>query len=116
MFGIGFAVSIPLIVIALSLKNIGDMFSQTRRWINHRRNLRKENAVGAGTGEPTLDMLRFDHAISIARSARKSVEANWIRERLSMSGRPTTGTVEREKPTGFRMRANVDVERGGNFS
>jgi Mg2+ and Co2+ transporter CorA len=116
VFGIGLAVSIPLIVIALSLDDIGDMFKQLRRWINHRRTLRKEKTLGDGTGEPILDMLRFDHTISIARSARKSVETDWIRERLSMPGRPTSGIAAREKPTGFRMRVSADVERGGVFS
>jgi hypothetical protein len=112
MFGIGFAVSIPLIVIALSLGDIGDMFRQFKMWISHRRTLRKEKAFDDGTDAPTLDMLRFEHAISVARSARKSVDTDWIRERLSMSARPTSGTAAREKPTGFRMRVSADVERG----
>lgn len=112
MFGIGFAVSIPLIVIALSLGDIGDMFRQFKMWISHRRTLRKKKAFDDGTDAPTLDMLRFEHAISVARSARKSVDTDWIRERLSMSARPTSGTAAREKPTGFRMRVSADVERG----
>jgi hypothetical protein len=116
MFGIGFAVSIPLIVIALSLESIRDTFRQLRRWVNYRRNLWKGNSLDAGKDAPTLDMLRFDHAISVARSARKSVETDWIRERLSINGRPTSATAAREKPTGFRMRVSADVERGGNFS
>jgi hypothetical protein len=116
MFGIGFAVSIPLIVIALSLDDIATMIRQLRRWNNRRKTLRKENTSEDGPGETTLDMLRFEHALSIARSARKSVETDWIRERLSGSGRPTSVTAPREKPTGFRMRVSTDIERGGVFN
>jgi Mg2+ and Co2+ transporter CorA len=116
MFGIGFAVSIPLVVIALSLDDIGDMFRQLRRWMSHRRTLRKEKALHDGMDEPTMEMLRFEHAISVARSARKSVDTDWIRERFSMAGRPTSATAAREKSTGFRMRVSADVERGGVFN
>ncbi len=115
MFGIGFAVSIPLIVIALSLEDIGIMIRQLRRW-NSRRKTEKESCFNDGSGETTLDMLRFEHALSIARSARKSVETDWIRERISGSGRPTSATAPREKPTGFRMRGSADVERGRVFN
>jgi hypothetical protein len=116
MFGIGLAVSIPLVVIALSLDDIGDMFRLLRRWINRRKSLRKEKPFDDGSGETTLDMLRFEHPLSIARSARKSVETDWIRERLSLPNRPTSATAAREKPTGFRMRASADIERGGVLS
>jgi Mg2+ and Co2+ transporter CorA len=115
MFGIGLAVSIPLVAIASSLDDIGNMFRHLRRWINRRKSLR-EKPFDEGPGETTLDMLRFEHALSIARSARKSVETDWIRERLSLSGRPTSATATREKQTGFRMRASADVERGGVLS
>ncbi|KAE9368720.1 hypothetical protein N431DRAFT_63393 [Stipitochalara longipes BDJ] len=116
MFGIGFAVSIPLVVIALSLDDIRDMFRQLRRWINRRKTLRREKTSDDRHGEGTLDMLRFENALSIARSARKSVETDWIRERLSASNRPTSATAAGEKPTGFRMRVSADVERGGVFN
>jgi hypothetical protein len=116
MFGIGFAVSIPLIVIALSLDDIATMTRQLRRWNNRRKTLRKENTSEDGPGETTVDMLRFEHALSMARSARKSVETDWIRERLSGSGRPMSVTAPREKPTGFRMRVSADIERGEVFN
>ncbi|PMD38419.1 hypothetical protein L207DRAFT_68217 [Hyaloscypha variabilis F] len=113
MFGIGFAVSIPLVVIALSLDDIGDMFRQLRRWNNRRKTLRREKSSDDRPSEGTLDMLRFENALSIARSARKSVETDWIRERLAPSNRPTSATAGREKATGFRMRLSADIERGG---
>jgi hypothetical protein len=112
MFGIGLALSIPLVAIALRLDDIGNMFRHLRRWINRRKSLR-EKPFDDGPGETTLDMLRFEHALSVARSARKSVETDWIRDRLSLSGRPTSATAAREKQTGFRMRVSADVERGG---
>jgi hypothetical protein len=113
MFGIGFAVSIPLVVIALSLDDIGDMFRQLRRWNNRRKTLRREKSSDDRPSEGTLDMLRFENALSIARSARKSVETDWIRERLAPSNRPTSAIAGREKATGFRMRLSADIERGG---
>jgi Mg2+ and Co2+ transporter CorA len=129
MFGIGFAVSIPLIVIALSLDDIGGAWrhfkSRLRQklWRKERRS--GEWGQGAGLGQGSLDVLRMQEALSVARSGRKSVETEWIREQLSTSaGRPgTAGSAvqrrdmerekrDREKITGFRMRISADIERG----
>jgi len=166
MFGIGFAVSIPLIAIALSLDDIAGAFKHGRGWLSRRwqqqqqrqrrRGQRRRGFIrrgprdssfsssdGAtadeGMGIGGLDVLKLSQAISLARSGagagagggagggagRKSMDTEWLRERLSMSQRPgTTGAAssttrhhhperEREKiPTGFRMRGSMDVERG----
>jgi Mg2+ and Co2+ transporter CorA len=115
-FGIGFAISIPLIAIALNLGDIGDFIREIRRRINQRARQRREKAELGDAAEDGAAMgtLRIEQAISIARSARKSVDTDWIRERLSTSARPgTAGTGgRREKITGFRMRASNDIERG----
>jgi len=113
MFGIGFAVSIPLIAIALSLDDIGHLLRRARRALNQRR-LKKERASQPGEG--SLDMLAFAQAMSIARSTRKSVETEWIRERFSTSTRPPPVLARpeiRQTATGFKMRrTSGDLERG----
>ncbi|KAL2063410.1 hypothetical protein VTL71DRAFT_5215 [Oculimacula yallundae] len=112
MFGIGFAVSIPLIAISLSLDDIGHLFRRVRRALSQRR-LKKERASQPGEG--SLDMLAFAQALSVARSTRKSVETEWIRERFSTSTRPppVVRPEIRQTATGFKMRrASADLERG----
>jgi hypothetical protein len=130
-------VSIPLSFIALSLDEISDAWMEgKRRWGMWRRK-RREGRIGGGVGEGDgrdggaaagLDVLRVQRAISMARSQRKSldpaewVEAGMVENRRSLRlSRETVGTAgtagrrggrEREKVTGFRMRASGDVERG----
>ena len=61
-------------------------------------------------------MLAFAQAMSIARSTRKSVETEWIRERFSTSTRPPPVLARpeiRQTATGFKMRrTSGDLERG----
>lgn len=126
MFGIGLAISLPLIFIALSLDEVSDAWREgRRRWAAWKR--RRRDGAGRGTvgGEDGgLDVLRIQRALSTARSQRKSVDTEWVEAglirsrdlRLSRETARTVGTrggQEREKvPTGFRMRASADVERG----
>lgn len=138
MFGIGFAVTIPLIVVALSLNDIGEAWTHLKyhvrtKWCTRwepkghsrggggRRN--DEWEIGGGGG---LDVLRIQQALSLAKSGRASYETGpeWIRgERISMNAnRPGTGgsrfsrAMEREGEmvgtTGFREIRRRDVERG----
>jgi hypothetical protein len=104
-FGIGFAISIPLIVMALILDDIGAFFREARRWLDARRQQRKDVEADDGRG---LDVLRIQPVLSTSRSARKSVETEWMNHgRLSReTGRTAT---RREKVTGFRMMVNGDV-------
>ena len=104
-FGIGFAISIPLIVMALILDDIGAFFREARMWLDARQQQRKDMEVDDGRG---LDVLRIEQVLSASRSARKSVETEWMTHgRLSRE----TGRMaaRREKVTGFRMMANGDV-------
>lgn len=124
MFGIGLAISIPLIFIALSLDEISDAWREARRrWAAWKR--RREGAGrGVATGEEGgLDVLRIQRALSTARSQKKSVDTEWVEAgmigsrglRLSRETARTgvtRGAHEREKVTGFRMRASGDMERG----
>ncbi|PBP25883.1 ankyrin repeat and protein kinase domain containing protein 1 [Diplocarpon rosae] len=114
MFGIGFAVSIPLIAIALSLDDIGHLFRRARRSFTQRR-LRKERAAIEKSGEGSLDLLHFAQVLSAARSTRKSVETEWVHERFSTSTRhaPVVRPELKQNSTGFKMkRVSGDLERG----
>ncbi|KAH8679781.1 ankyrin [Tricladium varicosporioides] len=109
MFGIGLSISIPMIFIAFYLDDIGEF-------------LRKPSA---------LEILKIEKVLSGGRSLRKSADTEWIRERLSVTGRPLSqdtrgdvselsmgvaigggGGMPMRQVTGFRMRASNDIERG----
>ncbi|TVY89087.1 Ankyrin [Lachnellula willkommii] len=115
MFGIGLSISIPMIFIAFYLDDIGGLLKNSRNRLKHWR-WKKKTRQEFGDGETDggdLQTLRLDQVLSGARSARKSVDTDWMRERLSVSARPVTaGSAQREKSTGFRMRMSGDVERG----
>ncbi|TVY14162.1 hypothetical protein LARI1_G008637, partial [Lachnellula arida] len=115
MFGIGLSISIPMIFIAFYLDDIGGLLKNSRNRLKHWR-WKKKTRQEFGDGETDagdLQTLRLDQVLSGARSARKSVDTDWMRDRLSVSARPVTaGSAQREKSTGFRMRMSGDVERG----
>jgi len=121
MFGIGLSISIPMIFIAFYLDDIGGLLKNLRnRLKNSKSKLKhwrwekktKEEFGDGETDEGDLQTLRLDRVLSGARSARKSVETDWIRERLSVSARPVTaGSAQREKSTGFRI-ISSDIESG----
>jgi Mg2+ and Co2+ transporter CorA len=109
MFGIGFAVSIPLIVIALVLDDIKDVFWHAKKrmaklWT---RALPMGNEA-FNSSDSTLNALKLEQMLSSTRSMRRSVDHQWISERLSRE----TARTRREKVTGFRMRVSKDIERG----
>jgi Mg2+ and Co2+ transporter CorA len=120
LFGIGLAVSIPLIVLALRLDDIVEAWRYFRKWkaaSAMKKRLKKEGLSNGEKPLGSLDVLRIDQTLSLA----KSLETDWIRERLSISSRrPDTAQTgqerereeEREKATGFRMRISQDIERG----
>ncbi|TVY84958.1 Ankyrin-3 [Lachnellula suecica] len=115
MFGIGLSISIPMIFIAFYLDEIAELLKNSRNGIKQWRRRKKERKEfdDEGIDGSTIEVLRLEEVLSGARSARKSVENNWVLERPSTSARPATaGSVRREKPTGFRMRMSGDVERG----
>jgi Mg2+ and Co2+ transporter CorA len=108
MFGIGFAVSIPLIVIALMLNDINDLLKQTRRRFSKRRTRAPQEKEEFNGTMTSLETFKLDQVLSSVRSPRRSVESAWIDGRLSRE----TGRTKREKGTGFRIRVSQDVERG----
>ena len=105
MFGIGFAISIPLIIIALLLDDIGGLVREFRRRNALRKARRAEGAVDFSTSSDALDM---EQMLSVTRSHRRSVEREWAVARNSRE----TARTGREKVTGFRMMMSTDVERG----
>lgn len=117
IFGIGFAVSIPLIFIALSLDNISDAWQEGRKeWTSWKRR-RKERGKEDNRG---LSVLKSQRGINTARSQRDSVDTDWVEARMFRSNSPRVSKAlerpiaegEREKVTGFRIRVSRDVERG----
>ncbi|KAF2727029.1 hypothetical protein EJ04DRAFT_517501 [Polyplosphaeria fusca] len=73
MFGVGFAISIPMIAIALSLDDIGDYLREARRLLFRRRN--KGATTNALTDEKmeytySVDTRALEQAISAGRSTR----------------------------------------------
>ena len=108
LFGIGFAVSIPLIVIALVLDDIKDVYWQFKKRYANLRNRSPEGNETFNISETTLNALKLEQMLSTTRSMRRSVDNQWISERLSRD----TARTRREKITGFRMRVSQDIERG----
>lgn len=114
-FGVGFAISIPLVVIALNLGDIGDFIREVRRRIGLHFLRRKQDAEhneAASIRTHTMS-LRIEKALSVART---SLEYDWRRERVSNSNdRPLSAVgdgLKQRVATGFRMRLSSDVERG----
>ncbi len=92
VFGIGFAISIPFIAIALSFDAIGDFFRELKRRFRNRSIMRKRNRTNSNTTNKILiteDKLEFeymdttrplDNPLSLGRSSfrpdgRRSIES-----------------------------------------
>jgi Mg2+ and Co2+ transporter CorA len=105
MFGIGFAVSIPLVVIALVLDDFKDVFWNLKSRFAKLKKRTPEGNESFNLSDSTLNALKLEQMLSNTRSIRRSVDNTWINERLSRETR-------REKVTGFRMRISQDIERG----
>lgn len=105
IFGIGFAISIPLIVIALLLDDFGGLLREVKRRIALRK-ARKTSGEVEFADFDDLDALKIEQMLSVARS-RKSADVEWGGlPRISMETART-----REKVTGFRMRSSGENER-----
>ena len=99
------AVSIPLIVVALVLDDIKDVYWQVRkRYAKLRNHSPPEVNETFNTSETTLNALKLGQMLSPTRS----VDHQWISESLSRD----TARTRRDKVTGFRMRLSRDIESG----
>ncbi|KAJ5581706.1 hypothetical protein N7535_000326 [Penicillium sp. DV-2018c] len=84
-FGIGFAISIPLVWVALTVDDIGGFFrGGSRRWLSNRR----KGAAKSERGEGTLQALEMDRIISLSRM-RRSIDVEYGGNLLPMSTRET---------------------------
>jgi hypothetical protein len=76
IFGIGLAISIPLVFVALSVDAIGDFFREFKRRFSERSNRlpeeRRQSAIGNGNGslEKLNEMRAMEIALSVGRSTR----------------------------------------------
>ena len=117
MFGIGFAISIPLIVVALLLDDFGGLVREIRRRMKRGKAKGEGVEVEFDTGGLGFEALKMEQMLSVARSQRKSAETerNHLKsangEWVGRDSRETARTG-REKITGFRMRMSQDIERG----
>ncbi|KAJ5096769.1 hypothetical protein N7456_007490 [Penicillium angulare] len=90
-FGIGFAISIPLVFVALSLDDIGDLFSHARRMLSRRGRNERNDGSGNGNGAGNLQSLEIEKILSLARS-RRSAELEYGNSLLPVSTRGTTAS------------------------
>ena len=108
MFGIGFAVSIPLIVVALLVDDFREVYWQVKKWFAKLGTRSPEGTEAFNLSDSTLNALKLEQMLSATRSMRRSVDHPWINERISKE----TARTKREKATGFRMRVSQDIELG----
>lgn len=115
MFGIGFAISIPLILIALSLDNIADGFAALRSRLATKR--RKKELLKRERETEAMHRTLTDGKSHTDEEEEPDEWANHLsmgRTRSPRLSHETAGTAarrEREKITGFRMRISAEVER-----
>lgn len=115
MFGIGFAISIPLILIALSLDDISAFFAWLRRKMKQRSERKKEERTHA------LEMLRMQRMPSDAKTKYTVADDDWaamemdrirvsrdVQRRSRDSERRTIKTIP---ATGFRIRESKEIQR-----
>lgn len=101
-FGVGFAISIPLILVALSVDDIGDFFNYGRRWLSRNKKQKEAPDRGAGNNHQALEIEKI---ISMARSHR-SVEG------YAPSLRPT---ITRDTGASRRPEIYVNGRANGAF-
>jgi Mg2+ and Co2+ transporter CorA len=139
MFGVGFAISIPLIFVALSLDDIADLAAEgKRRWISRKQKNWFSNSGHDPAGvDGTLGLQKFETVFAAARrsfgAGSRSIETDVLDGGLLLpvvskdTARATMraqNSAANDTPhgngnvvgvranTGFRMRSSRDMERG----
>ena len=127
MFGIGFAISIPLVCVALSVDNIRDFWRDRINGFKKWRAGGKSVSAGVRTHEDrrSVDDLRLETVLSVAKSVRGVNERDWILPVHNVKRRTNSsekGRLDRVAAAaadngngdvkGFRIRYSRDVERG----
>ncbi|KAJ5574827.1 hypothetical protein N7450_008726 [Penicillium hetheringtonii] len=113
-FGVGFAISIPLIWVALTVDDIGDFFRFStrhgRRWLSRRRQQAKPKSGatgGVGHGDGQLQALEIEKILSIART-RRSGEFEYGNSLLPTV---THGTSTSKRPEIYNGLANGSIRK-----
>ncbi|KAJ5614506.1 hypothetical protein N7528_008160 [Penicillium herquei] len=94
-FGVGFAISIPLILIALSVDDIGDFFRYGKRLISRR----DREPAQFERNDVNLQTLEIEKILSLARS-RRSADLDYGPSLLPVS---TRGTTVSKRPEGLHV-------------
>jgi hypothetical protein len=129
MFGIGFAISIPFIAIALSFDAISDFFRAQRRRFRDRKDkprLRHDSPNRTIIGDEKLDieyavdMRALEQALSAGRSTiradgRPSIET-YLNRRYVGHGATTLSPVPSRSTTRSGQKGNVLVTNGNGMS
>ncbi|KAJ5091390.1 hypothetical protein NUU61_006260 [Penicillium alfredii] len=112
-FGVGFAITIPLILIALSLDDIGDFFRmgtlQGRRWLSGRKKSSLLPALDRPDGQ--LQALEREKMISLART-RRSAELEYGGSLLPVS---TRGTGASRRADGYANALRRSYDRSVEY-
>ncbi|KAJ5901762.1 hypothetical protein N7495_002290 [Penicillium taxi] len=88
-FGIGFAISIPLILVALSVDDIGHFFHRSTRRSQRWLDQREAKTLKSDSDDVKLQTLEFEKILSISRT-RKSTDLAYGSSLLPVSSRDTT--------------------------
>jgi hypothetical protein len=112
IFGIGLAITIPAITIALNVDDISRFAIASRDWLCTRWFKFKRKRDPAADHE--LEAMRIGQTLSVAKSLRRSVDVNWNGKPRSPPSRRISGDSRRE---GAYLRRpsrppDLDLERG----
>ena len=110
-FGIGLAISIPLILIALSVDELRHGYNQVRKWLRNtwRRLVPKDEAET----KKQSDIDHIEQSLKKSRSMRRSVELSDLEWNGRLPGpRRQLTELTQEAPT----KRSWDVERGMRFT
>lgn len=117
-FGIGFAISIPLIWVALTVDDIGDFFRMGSKhgwnWLSLRK---KKPKPPADRGDGQLQALEIEKILSIART-RRSGELDYAPSLLPVSTRGTSASRRPDIYTGMpngTIRKSFEVRRSVDY-
>ena len=110
-FGIGLAISIPLILIALSVDELSYGFSKTHKWFQ--RTWQKLKSKDEEEEQKRSQDLLIEQKLSQARSIRRSMEVPDL-SNLNWNGRlPRPDTQASSYPDGLpNGTSSWDIERG----
>ena len=110
IFGIGLAISIPLILAALSLDEISYGYDLVRKWFRGR--WRTRSAESDGEAMRKTQIRHVEQTLSRARSMRRSVELSELQWNGRFSGpRHQLSGLTQEAPT----KRSWDIERGVRY-